>query len=149
VNWKNKLENRRDVFLGYCSSHRGAAGNVKRYLTHKLKVSVLDWYDDFVSGGSILGKLEEAASRCSAGIFLFTKDDPLMSYDGNAAPRDNLVFEAGFFASAKGKERVLIIREEGLRMPADLEGDMYVSFKNLSNISSIEGYLKQFILRRL
>ncbi|WP_447603718.1 TIR domain-containing protein [Nitrospira sp. Nam80] len=35
-----------------------------------------------------------------------------------------VVFEAGYFASAKGKKRVLIIRQSGTKMPADLGGDI-------------------------
>lgn len=59
------------------------------------------------------------------GIFLFTKDNPLVGIDENqASPRDNVVFEAGYFMHAKGKERTLIIREEGTKMPADLGGNI-------------------------
>jgi hypothetical protein len=45
-----------------------------------------------------------------------------------AVPRDNVLFESGYFTHAKGKERVLIVRETGVKMPADLGGDIYVPF---------------------
>ena len=35
------------------------------------------------------------------------------------------MFEAGFFASAKGPNRVLIVRGGNAKMPADLGGDIY------------------------
>lgn len=38
----------------------------------------------------------------------------------HAAPRDKVVFEAEFFAVAKDRGHVLIIREDGAKMPADL-----------------------------
>jgi predicted nucleotide-binding protein len=56
-----------------------------------------------------------------------------------------VVFEAGFFAHAKGKERVLIIRERGSKMPADLGGDIYASLTDRSNITPIKPVLRKFV----
>jgi hypothetical protein len=52
---------------------------------------------DFRAGRSILGEIENARAACSSGIFLFSEDDPLEGAPGGAAPRDNVVFEAGYF----------------------------------------------------
>jgi predicted nucleotide-binding protein len=40
-----------------------------------------------------------------AGVFLFTRDDKVADEtDANkAVPRDNVVFEAGYFSHAKGR----------------------------------------------
>jgi len=148
--WNAKLEWRRDVFLGYCGSSLGTARNLKRFL-ETLNVTILDWHEDFAPGKSILQQIEEAASRCSVGIFLFTNDDKVMdeSQSGSAVPRDNVVFEAGFFSHAKGKDRVLIIREEGSKMPADLGGDIYAPLADKADISSVEPYVKRFIAEHL
>jgi predicted nucleotide-binding protein len=110
---------------------------------------VLDWNEDFAPAGSILAQIEEAAARCTAGIFLFTKDDKFDSDQEPAAPRDNVVFEAGFFAHAKGKERVLIVRETGSKMPADLGGDIYASLDDRSNIEPVKPVIGKFIDQRL
>ena len=64
------------------------------------------------------------------------------SFDGprasdKAVPRDNVVFEAGYFTSAKGKDHVLIIRETGAKMPADLGGDIFASLQDKSKIAPI------------
>src|SRR5215813_1128804 len=141
--WGKKLERRRDVFLGYASSSRGLAVNIKRFLT-QLGVSALDWHDDFTPGRSILDQITEAASRCSGGIFLFTSDDKLDAAGENAIPRDNVVLEAGFFISAKGKDRVLVVRERGSKMPADLGGDIYALLDDKSDISPIEASIRAF-----
>jgi hypothetical protein len=148
-NWKRKLDQRRDLFLGYCSSSRGTAGNIKRYLTKELGATVLDWHDDFSPAGSILEELEDAASRCSAGLFLFTRDDKLTSDGEQSAPRDNVVLEAGFFSHAKGKDRVLIVREQGSKMPADLGGDIYAPLQDRADTAFVEPYLRRFIEHRL
>ncbi len=146
--WQQRLEERRDIFLGYCSSSTGLAKNIKLYLQHQ-GATVLDWQTDFVPGGTILEQIQQAARLCSAGIFLFTKDDKLAVEGEGAAPRDNVVFEAGYFAAAKGKERVLIVRETGSKMPADLGGDVYAALDDRSDISSIEHSIQKFLEERL
>ena len=122
--WRQQLEMRRDVFLGYCGSSTATALEIKAFLTTELKVSVLDWATDLDPATTILYQIEEAAKRCGAGIFLFTRDDRLEGEGAAdlAAPRDNVVFEAGYFIALKGKSKVLIVREKGAKMPADLGG---------------------------
>jgi predicted nucleotide-binding protein len=81
---------------------------------------------------------------------LFTKDDPFEGGDGDAAaPRDNVIFEAGYLMHAKGKERVLVIREEGAKMPADLGGNIYLPLKDRKDISSIHYSVRRFLEERL
>jgi len=144
--WKQQLESRRDIFLGYCSAASAAASQIKNFLVSNLGVTVLDWQTDFSPATTILSQIEEAANRCSAGVFLFTQDDVLSGKGGKsrAAPRDNVVYEAGFFSAAKGKSRVLIVLERGAKMPADLGGDIYASLDSKTNITSIEDTLKRF-----
>ena len=145
--WKEQLVNRRDVFLGYCSTSAGTARNLKRFVESDLGATVLDWQMDFAPGRSILNQIEEAATRCSAGVFLFTRDDKVAD-DGHAdkaAPRDNVVLEAGYFINAKGKGHVLVVRETGAKMPADLGGDIYVSLDDRTDIRPLEEPVRRFI----
>ena len=144
--WRTQLYVRRDVFLGYCSSSRATAASLKNFL-QSAGTSVLDWQTDFIAGRSILAQIEEAANRCGAGIFLFTKDDDLADRGqlDRSAPRDNVVFEAGYFIGLKGKRNVLIVREEGSRMPADLGGDIYALLQDRSDIGPIERVVSGFI----
>jgi hypothetical protein len=147
--WKYSLDQRRDVFLGYSGKSVGPAQKIKRYLEENLRVTVLDWKTDFVPGSTILEQIQETAGRCSGGIFLFTKDDQLAGEGEQAAPRDNVVFEAGYFAAAKGKQRVLIVREKGSKMPADLGGDIYAALDDPSDIRPIEDDIRRFVKQRL
>lgn len=144
--WKNQLEDRRDVFLGYCSSSSTTAAAIKRYLL-SIGARVLDWQTDFIPGRTILDQIEQAAARSIGGIFLFTKDDDLAG-DGHrdsAIPRDNVVFEAGYFIGLKGKRNVLVIREAGSKMPADLGGDIYAPLADKADISPVERTLNAFM----
>jgi len=145
--WRNQLEARRDVFLGYCGASSKTAKKVRSFLEKQAGTTVLDWKRDFTPGRSILDQIQEASNRCTAGIFLFTKDDELLeaSDEQQAAPRDNVVFEAGYFASVKGKQRVLIIREKGSKMPADLGGDIYAFLEDRNNISTIKDSINKFV----
>lgn len=86
----------------------------------KAGLPVLDW-KEFVAGRNILTQISEAACRTSCGVFIFTKDGKLSNAGKtSAAARDNVVFEAGYFASAKGTSRTLIVLEDGAKTAADL-----------------------------
>lgn len=147
-NWKRDIEQRRDVFLGYCSKSAGTAAQIQLRL-ERLGASVLNYAMDFKAGLSILAEIESARSRCSCGVFLFSEDDPLEGTSGGAAPRDNVVFEAGYFMSAKGPERCLIVRHGEAKMPADVGGAIYVPLSKTADVSSIEGRLSDFVAQNL
>jgi hypothetical protein len=76
ANWRRDIEQRRDVFLGYCSKSAGTAAQIQLRL-EKLGATVHNWEMDFRTGGSIIGEIENAKATCSCGIFLFSEDDPL------------------------------------------------------------------------
>lgn len=144
--WIAKIETRPRVFFGYCGSARSAAVEIQRYIERDLKVPVVDYAMDFLAGGTILEQIERAARECTCGIFLFTKDDPLVStMEDKAAPRDNVVFEAGYFMRAKGRRRTLIIRETGAKMPADVGGIIYIALENRDNVSAVHRALQKFL----
>jgi len=145
--WKNELSRRRDVFLGYCGASSAVAHALRDYVEKTLDVSVLDWQRDFKPGRSILEQIEEARLRCSAGLFVFTRDDEIAARRGakQAVPRDNVVFETGYFVSAKGKERVLVVREVGTKLPADLGGDIYASLEDRKKLTTVKRTIRQFV----
>jgi predicted nucleotide-binding protein len=133
--WKNDVEKRYDLFFGYSSQWASTATLVKRGLK-KLGVKVFDWSADFVTGPSILTLLEEATSKCSTGVFLLTGDDEQLkdNSEKEMVPRDNVVFEVGYFARAKGNGRILIIHEEHAKIPADLKEVTYVPLSSRSEL---------------
>ncbi len=145
LRWMSKIGNRKDIFFGYCSQAESAANKIYKYLTGDLNLKVLEWEMDFRPGRSILGEIQNAVTECSGGIFLFTKDDALEGTENKAAPRDNVILEAGVFIQAKGKDRVLIIREAGAKMPADLGGDIYVQLEDRTNVAMIETDVRKFV----
>jgi hypothetical protein len=147
--WSDQVQERSDLFLGYCSKSRGTAQALHLFLKERLGLKVRNWEIDFAAAGIILDEIETAARLCSGGIFLFTQDDALEGSDARAAPRDNVVFEAGYFAAAKGRDRVLIILERGAKMPADLGGNIFLELSDKGDIRPIESAIRDFVERRL
>lgn len=143
--WDEDVKLLPEIFLGYSSSSYGVAQQIKRVLESDFKVRVLDWQHGFKAAVSILSEISSAAERCRGGIFLFTKDDVIEGSTAKAAPRDNVVFEAGYFAAAKGHDRVLIVLESGAKMPADLGGYIYASLEDRSNIEPIVMHIGTFL----
>jgi len=142
-NWNKQINERKDIFLAYSGKQQGIANTVKEILTG-LGATVLDW-KDFAGGPTILEQVEDAARRTSGGVFLFTRDDQFRGKGKKAAPRDNVIFEAGFFMRSKGHRRVLIIREEGAKMPADLGGLIYEPLDAGENVQVLEKRLRLFL----
>lgn len=152
--WAAKVQDRRDVFLGYCSKANSSAKEIRDYLESK-GFSVLDWSRDFrPAGPTIIEEIERATSRCRCAVFLFTRDDELNrnakgkpSFE--AVPRDNVLLEAGYFTQARGKERVAIVREKGANMPADLGGIIYLSMEHRDRLLSVKKGLIKFLREAL
>jgi predicted nucleotide-binding protein len=55
----------------------------------------------------------------------------------------------GLFIQEKGRERVLIVREKGAKMPADVGGGIYLSLKDRTDIATIQMKLLDFITKRI
>lgn len=111
----------------------------------ELGLAVEDWAKatDFQTGNVILSEIQAAAQFSKYGVFLFTPDDEMKSgSETQMVPRDNVVFEAGYFISSHGPERTLIIVEEGTRVPADYGGYIYASLRDKNDISSIKDQLR-------
>jgi hypothetical protein len=144
--WKEEVDCFRHVFLGYSSEASEPAAAVRRFLSDELKVRVFDWHE-FRAGDSIWESIERAERLTNCGIFLFMNDDKLTAAGKRGlAPRDNVVYEAGYFAGAKGRKNSLIIREEGAKVPSDLGGILYVKLEDRGDISPLEASLRQWVM---
>jgi hypothetical protein len=140
ANWLEKVRNHKHVFLGYCSSAGATAAKIRSFL-ERIGLSVLDW-KNFQPAGMLYTRIEEAAAITACGIFLFTKDDET-SDPAVRAPRDNVIFEAGYFSAGKGKQNTVIILEEGSRVPTDLGGEIFIQMRDRNNIASVRDDLRR------
>src|SRR5262249_38723197 len=124
------------------------ANDINKFLTSK-GISVRDWELAFSPGATILDELLKASRSCLGAIMLLTKDDEFLGEENYAAPRDNVIFEMGLFMQDKGRNRVVVVREEGTKMPADIGGGIYVPLRDRKDITPIQLKLLDFIEKRI
>ena len=147
--WAEEVDCFRHVFLGYSSKATDTANQLYKFLTESLRLRVFDWHQ-FRAGDTIWDSIERAESSTSCGLFLFMADDKFSGKLSNQfAPRDNVVYEAGYFAGAKGRKNSLVIREEGAKVPSDLGGLLYLALKDRSDISPLQTQLAEYLSRVL
>ena len=79
-------------------------------------------------GKTIIEKFEKHAD-VNVAIVLFTSDDmgkykDDKQYEDRA--RQNVIFEAGYFIGKLGRPNTIILYEDGLKIPSDLDGYVYI-----------------------
>ena len=83
----------------------------------------------------ISAKVAELMQECSAGIFIFTKDELFFKQDKDGQynevwrPSENVVYELGA-ASIRWDRKIIIVREDGVNFPSDFSDLGYITFKD-------------------
>ena len=86
-------------------------------------------------GGTIIEKIEREAGDVAFAIVLYTacdlgndKERVHDITDLNSRARQNVVFEHGYMCALLGRSRVCAVVEEGVEIPGDLSGVVYVPY---------------------
>jgi predicted nucleotide-binding protein len=90
------------------------------------------WKDNesFILGKTISENLSNILNEVDAAIFIYAEDDKTWYKDRVVgSPRDNVLFEHGFFAGKLGLNKSIIIRYKEPKMPSDLEGIIYAEYQ--------------------
>lgn len=103
------------------------------------------WTAVFNPGTTTLGRLLELTREVDFAAFVFARDDwtsqsppaAAPSDEGQASPRDNVVFEAGLFGSALGMRRTFILHASGAKLPSDLLGLTCVRYDGANTAAEI------------
>jgi len=111
------------IFLG----SSGKQAKLLQAITRGLQdvADVEPWTTTFNPGRSTLERLVELSQEVDFAAFVFAQDDWTTtdaSQAGQAAPRDNVVFEAGLFGGALGMRRTFILHAHDAKLPTDLLG---------------------------
>jgi hypothetical protein len=111
------------IFLG----SSGKQAKLLKAITRGLEdvADVEPWTTTFNPGRSTLDRLVELSQQVDFAAFVFAQDDWTSAdaaQDGQASPRDNVVFEAGLFGGALGIRRTFILHAHGSKLPSDLLG---------------------------
>jgi len=105
----------------------GFKSEVSSFLT-RLELNPIILNEKANRGRTIIEKFENHSNVTSA-IVLFTSDDVGKFKDDKdleARARQNVIFEAGYFIGKLGREKTIILYEEGLKIPSDLLGYIYI-----------------------
>jgi len=115
--------NKPRIFLGSSGKQAELLEAITRGLEDVAEVE--PWTTTFNPWRSTLDRLVELSQDVDFAAFVFAQDDWTTtdaSEDGEASPRDNVVFEAGLFGGALGIRRTFILHAHGSKLPTDLLG---------------------------
>ena len=116
------------IFLGSSGQQEKLLQALTRGLEDVARVD--PWTTSFNPGTTTLERLLELTRQVDFAAFVFARDDwtstsPPASPEagpGQAAPRDNVVFEAGLFGGVLGMRRTFILHAKDAKLPSDLLG---------------------------
>ena len=78
---------------------------------------------------SILEKFENNAATCSFAFALFTQDDEIINNDETyVQARPNVIFESGWFTGRLGKNRIVLLLQNGVKIHSDFDGISRIQF---------------------
>jgi hypothetical protein len=127
------VETRRPrIFVASSSKGREAARWFQTEIGVEEKYEVVCWWQGvFEPSVLTLESLEKAARDFDYAVVIATPDDVrIMNAHEGKVPRDNVIFELGFFIGAFGRKRTFLVCQEprSLELPTDLKAFTYVDF---------------------
>jgi predicted nucleotide-binding protein len=116
-----------DIFIVH-GHDESAKQSVARFI-ERLELRAVILHEQPNAGRTIIEKFEEY-SNVGFAVVLLTPDDIGYPKDkpdeGKPRSRQNVIFELGFFVGKLGRERVCALYKEGVEVPSDFQGVLYV-----------------------
>jgi hypothetical protein len=78
------------------------------------------------AGQSIRDVLAAMKAKTGCAILIYAREDELK--DGTWRPRANVIHECGFFAAGLEAGRTIVVREEGVEIPTNQAGEVYIPY---------------------
>lgn len=114
----------RTVFITHGRSKEWRA--VQPFIEKDVGLSTVELAQEPNLGRTIIEKLIDNAARCDSAVIVMTGDD--ITNANEARVRENVMHELGFFQGKYGRNRVIVLHEEGVNIPTNLSGVAYVPF---------------------
>lgn len=99
-------------------------------LIERLSLKAIILHEVANEGRTVIEKFEHHAARVGFAAVLLTADDvgARRSEAENLRPRarQNVILELGYFSAKLGRERTCVLYEEGVELPSDMAGVVYV-----------------------
>ena len=128
-------------------------GDAAKLALRDVNVTGIHWDDvaSFRRTDTVFNQLYKYSRGASSvdtpdgAICILTPDDKTIAEDNSepySTARHNVIFEAGLFIGAFGRERVLLLVQEDVDIPSDLKGVVYDSIPQLPKGLKWQDYLK-------
>jgi SAM-dependent methyltransferase len=132
------------LFIGSSSEALPVVNELTKHLQPYFKVH--PWKETIAVGQYTMVGLLEEVHHVDAAIFVFAKDDKMEFRDDTTySARGNVLLEYGLFVASLGRDRVMILEEEGLGLPSDVLG--IATKKYPSNAEFHSDTLNRFVAR--
>ena len=136
----NRTNLKPSVFVISSAEALPIARAVRVGISHNADVDL--WSDDeiFAPGGYPIEALDHQVNMADFGIALAEPDDVVLSRDRKSlTPRDNVIFELGFFMSRLGRARTILLvpSSEEIKLPSDFKGLTPITYKRPTETSDI------------
>lgn len=103
-----------------------AKHKLKDFVRDRLDMEPVILADQPDLGLTIVEKLEHYGRQCQFALILLTGDDETVS--GGMRARQNVIHELGYFHGVLGRNRVLLLKEEGVELFSNISGLIYKEF---------------------
>lgn len=117
-------EPQRRVFITHGRS--GDWRTVQAFVEKDIGLPTLELAQEPSGGRTVIEKLVENAARCDSAVVVRTGDD--VANENEARVRENVMHELGFFHGRYGRDRVVLLHEDGVSIPSNLGGIVYVPY---------------------
>ncbi len=121
----------RQVFLVH--GHDGELKERVARMLERLNFRVTILHEQADGGKTIIEKLLAHAENVGFAVVLATADDLGFSRreqpsDAKPRARQNVILELGIFVAKLGRDRVFLLREDGVEIPSDFAGVLYTPY---------------------
>jgi len=121
-----KQEARRGVFITHGRSDDWRA--VQAFIEKDVKLPTIELAQEPNLGRTIIEKLDDSAALCDSAVIVMTSDD--VANEDESRVRENVMHEIGFFQGRYRRTRVVLMHENGVNIPTNLSGVVYIPFPN-------------------
>lgn len=118
----------KQIFVAH-GKNRKPLEDLKKILD-RFKIPYKVAVDEPHAGRPISKKVADLMKSCSAGIFIFTRDEKFFGEDREEIwrPSENVVYELGA-ASILWEKKIVILKESGVSFPSDFSDLGYITFE--------------------
>ncbi|MGD8781825.1 MAG: nucleotide-binding protein [Ignavibacteria bacterium] len=134
--------NTKGVFISH-GHNEAVTLKIRNFLKDDLNQHPILFEDSAKPGLTIVENLEIITRGCSRAIILLTKEDELK--DGGIRARQNVIHELGYCQSLYGRNRVVLLLEEGVELPSNISGILHSKFIK-SNVEMCYEFLRKNLL---